>query len=73
MIKPLFTRSEIADLRPLNTYPDRLIGLLLWMGGRPMYSRCAIKFVPEFRITQIETCKLLTHILFPRRVDGFLV
>ena len=73
MIKPLFTRSEIADLRPLPTYTDRLIGLLPRDGRTTDVQPLLHKFVRKFGISQIETGELLTHIPVSRRVDGFLI
>ena len=61
MIKPLFTRSEISDLRPLPTYTDRLIGLLPRDGRTTNVQPLLHEFVPHFSVSLIETCELLTR------------
>ena len=73
MIKPLFTRSEIADLRPLPTYTDRLIGLLPRDGSTTDVQPLLHKFVPDSLLSLIETRQVLTRIPVSRRVDGFFV
>lgn len=64
LIKPLFTRSEIADLRPLPTYTDRLLGLLPRDGRTTDVQPLLHRFVLKFLTSQIETCELLTHTSF---------
>lgn len=73
MIKPLFTRSEIADLSPLPTYTDRLIGLLPRDGRTTNVQPLLHKFVPNFWVFLIETYELLTRTPVSRRVDGFFI
>ena len=73
MIKPLFARSEIADLRPLPTYTDRLIGLLPRDGSTTNVQPLLHKFVPIFSVSPIGTCELLIRIPVPRCVDRFLI